>query len=91
MEISFKQGRSARQLCTPPTPGGKEFLTAPYSVADSTQIGTCRVELFNLLGTMRRALLVRPCIGSVIVKVLENNRYDPVRLAKVAGNGTNTT
>jgi hypothetical protein len=69
---------------------GKEFMNAPYSVADSTHIGTCCVELFNLLGTNEDALLVRPCIGSVIVKVLEKNRYYLVRLAKVAGNGTST-
>jgi len=61
---------------------GKEFMRAPYSVADSTHIGTCCVELFNLLGTNEDALLVRPCIGSVIVKVLEKNRYYLVRLAK---------
>jgi len=70
---------------------GNEFMNAPYSLADSTHIGTCCVELFNLLGTNENALLVRPCIGSVIVKVLEKNRYYLVRLAKVAGNGTNTT
>ena len=61
---------------------GKEFMNAPYSVAESVHIGTCCVELFNLLGTGEDALLVRPCIGSVIVKVLEKNRYYLVRLAK---------
>jgi hypothetical protein len=61
---------------------GKEFMHAPYSVADSTHIGTCCVELFNLLGTNEDALLVRPCIGSVIVRVLEKNRYYLVRLAQ---------
>jgi len=69
---------------------GKEFLSAPYSVTDSIHIGTCCVELFNLLGTNEGALLVRPCIGSVIVKVLEKNRYYLVRLAQRAGNGNNT-
>jgi hypothetical protein len=59
-------------------------MHAPYSVADSTHIGTCCVELFNLLGTNEDALLVRPCIGSVIVKVLEKNRYYLVRLAHAA-------
>ncbi len=61
---------------------GQEFMNAPYSVADSTHIGTCCVELFNLLGTNEDGLLVRPCIGSVMVKVLEKNRYYLVRLAK---------
>lgn len=61
---------------------GKEFMNAPYSVADSNHIGTCCVELFNLIGTGEDAMLVRPCIGSVIVKALEKNRYYLVRLAK---------
>jgi|GEM_PF-390939 hypothetical protein len=61
---------------------GEKFMNAPYSVADSTHVGTCCVELFNLLGTNEDALLVRPCIGSVIVKVLEKNRYYLVRLAQ---------
>jgi hypothetical protein len=69
---------------------GKELMNAPYSVADSTHIGTCCVELFNLIGTNEDALLVRPCIGSVIVKVLEKNRYYLVRLAQKADNGTST-
>ena len=63
---------------------GKEFMNAPYSVADSTHIGTCCVELFNLIGSGEDALLVRPCIGSVIVKVLEKNRYYLVRLTQKA-------
>ncbi len=60
---------------------GKEFMHAPYSITDSLHIGTCCVELFNLLDSQEDALLVRPCIGSVIVKVLEKNRYYLVRLA----------
>ena len=60
---------------------GKEFMNAPYSITDSIHIGTCCVELFNLLDSQEDALLVRPCIGSVIVKVLEKNRYYLVRLA----------
>ena len=60
---------------------GKEFMNAPYSITDSIHIGTCCVELFNLLDSQEEALLVRPCIGSVIVKVLEKNRYYLVRMA----------
>ena len=59
---------------------GKDFMSAPYSVADSIHIGTCCVELFNLLDSKDDAMLVRPCIGSVIVKVLEKDRYYLVRL-----------
>ena len=59
---------------------GKEFMHAPYSIADSIHIGTCCVELFNLLDSQEDALLVRPCIGSVIVKVLQKDRYYLVRL-----------
>ena len=54
---------------------GKEFMNAPYSVADSIHIGTCCVEFFNLLDSKEDSMLVRPCIGSVIVKVLEKDRY----------------
>ena len=59
---------------------GKEYMKAPYSIADSIHIGTCCVELFNLLDSQEDALLVRPCIGSVIVKVLEKDHYYLVRL-----------
>jgi len=59
---------------------GKDFMNAPYSVADSIHIDSCCVELFNLLDSKDDAMLVRPCIGSVIVKVLEKDRYYLVRL-----------
>jgi hypothetical protein len=65
---------------------GKEFMKAPYSIADSIHIGTCCVELFNLLDSQEDALLVRPCIGSVIVKVLEKDRYYLVRLVNSGKN-----
>lgn len=65
---------------------GSAFMHAPYSIADSIHIGTCCVELFNLLGSEEDALLVRPCIGSVIVKVLEKNRYYLVRLVSPGKN-----
>ena len=58
---------------------GEEYMNAPYSISDSIHIGTCCVELFNLLGTKEDAMLVKPCIGSVIVKVLEQDRYYLVR------------
>ena len=58
---------------------GKEYTNAPYTVADSIHTGTCCVELFNLLDSKEDAMLVRPCIGSVIVKVLEKDRYYLVR------------
>ena len=61
---------------------GKNFMNAPYSVADSIHIGTCCVELSNLLDSKDDAMLVRPCIGSVIVKVLEKDHYYLVRLVK---------
>ena len=54
---------------------GENFNNAPYSVADSTHISTCCVELFNLLDSQEDALLVRPCTGSVILEVLEKDRY----------------
>ncbi len=52
-----------------------DYLNAPYSIADTLHISSCCVELFNLLDTPEPVLLVRPCIGSVIVKVLEKDRY----------------
>ena len=57
----------------------KEYMNAPYTVADSIHTGTCCVELFNLLDSKEDAMLVRPCIGSVIVKVVEQDRYYLVR------------
>jgi len=61
---------------------GEEYMNAPYTVADSIHTGTCCVELFNLLDSKEDAMLVRPCIGSVIVKVVEQDRYYLVRPAK---------
>ena len=65
----------------------KAFMYAPYSVADSLHIGTCCVELFNLLDAPEDVMLVRPCIGSVIVRVLEKDRYYLVRLVKPLTDG----
>jgi hypothetical protein len=61
---------------------GEEFLSAPYSVADTVHISSCCVELFNLLDTKEPAMLVRPCIGSVIVKVLEKDAYYRINLQR---------
>ncbi len=60
---------------------GADCGGAPYSIADSAHISSCCVELFNMLGS-QEPLLVRPCIGGVIVKALEKDRYylmKPVR------------
>jgi hypothetical protein len=53
---------------------GADFGHAAYAVADSTHISSCCVELFNMTGS-REPQLVRPCIGAVIVKALEKDRY----------------
>lgn len=60
---------------TPRYRAGADCGNAPYSVADTVHISSCCVELFNLHGSPEPAMLVRPCIGSVIVKVLEKDRY----------------
>lgn len=65
---------------------GEAFGNAPYSIADSVHMSTCCVEMFNLLDTQERALLVRPCIGSVIVKAFEKDRYYLVRPVKKIAN-----
>lgn len=61
---------------------GDAFGNVPYSIADSVHMSTCCVEMFNLLATPEKALLVRPCIGSVIVKAFEQDRYYLVRPAQ---------
>lgn len=53
---------------------GADFGHAAYGVADSAHISSCCVELFNMLAS-REPQLVRPCIGAVIVKALEKDRY----------------
>ena len=60
------------------------FENAPYSITDSAHISSCCVELFNLLESKEKALLVRPCIGGVIVKALERDQYYLVSLVKNA-------
>jgi len=54
---------------------GEEFGNIPYSIADSVHMSTCCVEMFNLINTQEEALLVRPCIGAVIVKAFEKDQY----------------
>jgi hypothetical protein len=57
-------------------------LNAPYSIGDSYTISSCCVELFNLLESDEKALLVRPCTGATMIKVLEKDQYYFVRLIK---------
>jgi hypothetical protein len=60
---------------------GVEFGHAAYGIAESAHISSCCVELFNMLGS-KEPQLVRPCIGSVIVKALQKDCYylmKPVR------------
>jgi hypothetical protein len=59
---------------------GAEYMNAPYSISDTVHISSCCVELFNLLNSNEETLLVRPCIGSVIIKVLEKDRHYRVTL-----------
>ena len=59
---------------------GADFMNAPYAISDSAHISSCCVELFNLLDSDEKAFLVRPCIGSVIVKALLKDQYYLVRL-----------
>jgi hypothetical protein len=58
------------------------FSRAPYSITDTSHIGTCCVEVFNLLGSQEESLLVRPCIGAAIVKVLEKDKYYLIKPSK---------
>jgi len=59
---------------------GQECMEAPYSVADTTRISSCCAEIFNLVDTKEKAMLVRPCIGAVIVNVLKRDQYYLVRV-----------
>ena len=61
---------------------GNDYADAPYSIADSAHISSCCVELFNLLDSPEKALLVRPCIGAVIVQPLERDTYYLVHIIK---------
>lgn len=59
---------------------GGEFINAPYSVSDTVHISSCCVELFNLIDSKAKAMLVRPCIGAVIVNALKKDQYYLVRV-----------
>jgi hypothetical protein len=61
---------------------GESLLYAPYSIADSLHISSCCVELFNIVTSPEKALLVRPCAGSLMMEVLEKDRYYLVRPVK---------
>ncbi|MBN1546723.1 MAG: hypothetical protein JW902_08700 [Syntrophaceae bacterium] len=61
---------------------GEPYLNAPYSIDESKYISTCCVELFNLLDSDEKALLVRPCIGAVIADVLTDNQYYQVDIRR---------
>lgn len=58
---------------------GPTLDNAPYSIAPSVRISSGCVEFFNLIDAGEHALLVRPCIGGVIVKAFEKDRYYLVR------------
>jgi len=51
------------------------YFGAPYSVEETRFISTCCVELFNLLDSQEKALLVRPCIGAVMADVARQDQY----------------
>ncbi len=67
---------------SPTLRSGEAFGNAPYSITDSVHMSTCCVEMFNLLDTEEEALLVRPCIGSVMVKAFEKDRFYLIRPAQ---------
>ena len=50
-------------------------LSVSNQQPDSVHMSTCCVEMFNLINTQEQALLVRPCIGAVIVKAFERDQY----------------
>jgi len=69
-------------LVSPRYRAGTEYDSAPYSITDSAHISSCCVELFNLFASPEKTMLVRPCIGGVIVKVLQRDQYYRVRIIK---------
>jgi hypothetical protein len=58
----------------------ERYFGAPYSVDETRFISTCCVELFNLLDSQEKALLVRPCIGAVMADVARQDQYYLVML-----------
>lgn len=61
---------------------GEKYQNAPYSISDTYRISSCCVELFNLLDSKEKALLVRPCTGALMINALEKDRYYYVRMVK---------
>jgi hypothetical protein len=59
-------------------------LAAPYSIGDTFSISSCCVELFNLLDSGEKTLLVRPCTGAALIQAMERDRYYLVQLVKNA-------
>jgi hypothetical protein len=55
------------------------YDNAPYSTDETRFISTCCVELFNLLDSQEKTLLVRPCIGAVMADVARQDQYYLVR------------
>ncbi|MBI4775857.1 MAG: hypothetical protein HY788_17075 [Deltaproteobacteria bacterium] len=47
----------------------------PYSIAPSTHLCSCCLELYNVIGTEFTKKLVSPCVGAVTFARLEANRY----------------
>jgi hypothetical protein len=64
---------------------GAAYDNAPYSVGTSFTISSCCVQLFNLFDSGEKALLVRPCTGAAILKVLTGDQYYCVRLVRNTG------
>ena len=58
---------------------------APYSIAESKNISSCCVELFNLLDSEEPAMLVRPCVGATIIEAAEENQYHLVKVVRNVG------
>jgi len=47
----------------------------PYSIAPSTHLCSCCLELYNVIGTRFTKKLVSPCLGAVTFARLEADRY----------------
>jgi hypothetical protein len=58
------------------------FANVPYSIADSKNINSCCVELFNLLDSKEEGLLVRPCVGAMIMEAAKQDQYYLVNMVK---------
>jgi hypothetical protein len=54
---------------------GSNGESVPYSIAPSAHLCSCCLELFRVLETGRKRLLVSPCPGAVRLGGLEANRF----------------